>query len=135
MINDLHDNHFHLMISVWPYFDPGSQVYREMDKRGYYIDRTKTAAFHPARMALYDAFSPAARKYYWGLMENALFNLGADAWWRCGSGEGRGSSGGGRRDREPTRGLRGGRGDFWRTCSSDIGCGSWIEYTPGEGGV
>ena len=32
-------------------------------------------------MALYDAFSPAARKYYWGLMENALFNLGADAWW------------------------------------------------------
>ena len=81
MIDDLHDNHFHLMISVWPYFDPGSQVYREMDKLGYFIDRTKTAAFHPARMALYDAFSPAARKYYWGLMENALFNLGADAWW------------------------------------------------------
>jgi alpha-D-xyloside xylohydrolase len=81
MIDDLHDNHFHLMISVWPYFDPGSEVYREMDKLGYFIDRTKTAAFHPARMALYDAFSPAARKYYWGLMENALFNLGADAWW------------------------------------------------------
>jgi alpha-D-xyloside xylohydrolase len=81
MIDDLHDNHFHLMISVWPYFDPGSEVYREMDKLGYFIDRTKTAAFHPARMALYDAFSPAARKYYWGLMEHALFNLGADAWW------------------------------------------------------
>jgi len=81
MIDDLHDNHFHLMISVWPYFDPGSLVYREMDKLGYFIDRTKTAAFHPARMALYDAFSPAARKYYWGLMEKALFNLGADAWW------------------------------------------------------
>ena len=81
MIDDLHDNHFHLMISVWPYFDPGSNVYTEMNKLHYFIDRTKVAAFHPAGMALYDAFNPAARKYYWGLMENALFNIGADAWW------------------------------------------------------
>ena len=81
MIDDLHQNHFHLMISVWPYFDPGSQVYREMDRLGYFIDRTKTAAFHPKGMALYDAFNPAARKYYWGLMDNALFKIGADAWW------------------------------------------------------
>jgi hypothetical protein len=24
MIDDLHRNNFHLMISVWPYFDPGT---------------------------------------------------------------------------------------------------------------
>ncbi|MGA9055778.1 MAG: glycoside hydrolase family 31 protein [Terriglobia bacterium] len=81
MIDDLHRNHFHLMISVWPYFDPGSKVYEEMDKRGYFIDRTKAAAFHPAGMALYDAFNPAARKFYWQLMDNVLFKIGADAWW------------------------------------------------------
>jgi alpha-D-xyloside xylohydrolase len=81
MIDDLHRNHFHLMISVWPYFDPGSKVYEEMDKRGYFIDRTKVAAFHPAGMALYDAFNPAARKFYWQLMDNVLFKIGADAWW------------------------------------------------------
>ncbi|MGA2475521.1 MAG: TIM-barrel domain-containing protein, partial [Terriglobia bacterium] len=81
MIDDLHRNHFHLMISVWPYFDPGSKVYEEMDKRGYFIDRTKAAAFHPAGMALYDAFNPAARKFYWQLMNNVLFKIGADAWW------------------------------------------------------
>lgn len=81
MIDDLHRNHFHLMISVWPYFDPGSKVYAEMDKRGYFIDRTKAAAFHPAGMALYDAFNPAARKFYWQLMDNVLFKIGADAWW------------------------------------------------------
>ncbi|MGD0130010.1 MAG: glycoside hydrolase family 31 protein [Terriglobia bacterium] len=81
MMDDLHQNHFHLMISVWPYFDPGSQVYREMDRLVYFIDRTKAAAFHPKGMALYDAFNPAARKYYWGLIQNALFNIGADAWW------------------------------------------------------
>ncbi|HXX23875.1 MAG TPA: TIM-barrel domain-containing protein [Terriglobia bacterium] len=81
MIDDLHGNHFHLMISVWPYFDPGSKVYQELDKLGYFIDRTKAAAFHPAGMALYDAFNPAARKFYWGLMDNVLFKIGADAWW------------------------------------------------------
>jgi alpha-D-xyloside xylohydrolase len=81
MIDDLHRNHFHLMISVWPYFDPGSKVYQEMDKLGYFIDRTKVAAFHPAGMALYDAFNPAARNFYWGLMDKVLFKIGADAWW------------------------------------------------------
>jgi alpha-D-xyloside xylohydrolase len=81
MIDDLHRNHFHLMISVWPYFRPGSPVYDDMDKRGFFIDRTKVAGFHPAGQALYDAFNPAARAYYWDLMDKALFRIGVDAWW------------------------------------------------------
>ncbi|HEY2455737.1 MAG TPA: TIM-barrel domain-containing protein, partial [Candidatus Acidoferrum sp.] len=81
MIEDLHKNHVHLMISVWPYFRPGSPVYDDMDKRGFFIDRTKVGGFHPAGMALYDAFNPDARKFYWNLMDKALFKIGADAWW------------------------------------------------------
>jgi alpha-D-xyloside xylohydrolase len=81
MIDALHKNNVHLMISVWPYFRPGSPVYDDMDKRGFFIDRTKVQSFHPARMALYDAFNPDARKYYWNLMNEALFKIGADAWW------------------------------------------------------
>jgi alpha-D-xyloside xylohydrolase len=81
MIDDLHKNHVHLMISVWPYFRPGSPVYDDMDKKGFFIDRTKAVGFHPAGMALYDAFNPEARKYYWNLMDKALFKIGADAWW------------------------------------------------------
>jgi len=81
MIEGLHKNNVHLMISVWPYFRPGSPVYDDMDKQGFFIDRTKVAGFHPARMALYDAFNPKARDYYWGLMNRALFQIGADAWW------------------------------------------------------
>lgn len=81
MIDDLHRNHFHLMISVWPFFRPGSSVYDDMDKRGYFIDRTKVSGFHPAGQALYDAFNPAARAYYWDLMKKALFDIGVDAWW------------------------------------------------------
>jgi len=81
MIDDLHRDHFHLMISVWPYFDPGTPTYAEMDKRGYFIDRTKAPAYHPAGMAVYDATNPEARAYYWQLMNKALFQIGADAWW------------------------------------------------------
>ncbi len=81
MIDDLHRNNLHLMISVWPYFDPGTPTYADMDKRGFFIDRTKTRAYHPAGMAVYDATNPAARDYYWNLMDKALFKIGADAWW------------------------------------------------------
>jgi len=81
MVEDLHKNHFHLMISIWPYFRPGTETYDDMDKRGFFIDKTKVAAFHPSGMALYDAFNPEARKFYWHLMDQALFKIGVDAWW------------------------------------------------------
>ena len=83
MVDELHKEHFHLMISVWPFFEPGSAVYDEMDKRGWFIDKFKLAKppFHTDGMAVYDATDPEARKYYWALMEKGLFNLGIDAWW------------------------------------------------------
>src|SRR5271169_767953 len=81
MLKDLHDNNFHVMFSFWPYFRPGSAEYEEMDKKGYFIARTKVGGFHPAGQALYDAFNPDARKYYWQLFNKGLFQIGADAWW------------------------------------------------------
>jgi alpha-D-xyloside xylohydrolase len=82
MIADLHDNHFHVMFSFWPYFRPGSSVYDEMGKRGFFVDKTKVSGFHPAGQALYDAFNPEARRYYWQLIDKGLFQIGADAWWQ-----------------------------------------------------
>jgi alpha-D-xyloside xylohydrolase len=81
MIDDLHKNNFRVMFSFWPYFRPGSPIYDDMDKRGYFVDRTKVSGFHPAGQALYDAFNPAAREYYWKLIDKGLFQIGADAWW------------------------------------------------------
>ncbi len=80
MIGDLHKINVHIMFSFWPYFRPGSRVYEDMDRKGFFIDRTKVSGFHPAGQALYDAFNPAARLYYWNLMDT-LFKIGADAWW------------------------------------------------------
>jgi alpha-D-xyloside xylohydrolase len=81
MIDMLHREHYHFMISIWPFFDPGSEVYAEMERRGYFIDKTKVAGFHPLGMAVYDATNPAARHFYWSLVDKALFRIGADAWW------------------------------------------------------
>src|SRR5207247_5691150 len=81
MLENIHKNNFHLMISFWPYFRPGTKTYEEMDKRGFFIDKTKVVSFHPAQMGVYDAFNPEARKYYWNLMDQALFKIGVDAWW------------------------------------------------------
>lgn len=82
MIAQLHNEHVHIMFSFWPYFNPGSPVYDDMEKKGYFIDKmvVGTGDVHPQGQALYDAFNPAARKYYWGLLDK-VFNLGADAWW------------------------------------------------------
>jgi alpha-D-xyloside xylohydrolase len=83
MVDQLHKNNFHLMISVWPFFEPGSKEYDEMDRRGYFIDRTKVPhlPYHAQGMAAYDATNPGARKDYWELMDKALFKIGLDAWW------------------------------------------------------
>jgi alpha-D-xyloside xylohydrolase len=83
MIEQLHRENFHLMISVWPFFEPGSTAYETMDKNGWFIDKTVVAKppYHKAEMAVYDASNPAARKYYWQLMDDALFKIGVDAWW------------------------------------------------------
>jgi alpha-D-xyloside xylohydrolase len=83
MVDDLHKNNFHLMISVWPFFEPGSKEYDYMDKQGWFIDKFKydKLPYHRAGMAVYDASNPAARTYYWGLMDKALFDIGIDAWW------------------------------------------------------
>lgn len=81
MVEQLHKDNVHLMISVWPYFRRGSPVYDDMEKRGFFVASTVSPSFHPTGMALYDAFNPEARKYYWKLMNDALFKIGVDAWW------------------------------------------------------
>ena len=81
LINDLHDKHFHLMVSIWPYFRPGSKEYETMDKNGWFIAKTQVGGFHPVGQALYDPTNPAARKYYWDNANAVLFQKGVDAWW------------------------------------------------------
>jgi alpha-D-xyloside xylohydrolase len=81
MIDKLHAEHFHLMVSIWPYFRPGAPVYDEFDKKGWFIARTVSPSYHPVGQALYDATNPDAVKQYWANANTALFQKGVDAWW------------------------------------------------------
>jgi alpha-D-xyloside xylohydrolase len=83
MIDELHRENFHLMISIWPFFEPGSANYDFMDKQGWFIDKFKFAKppYHADAMAVYDATNLEARKFYWEQVDKGLFSIGADAWW------------------------------------------------------
>jgi alpha-D-xyloside xylohydrolase len=83
MVDQLHRLNFHLMLSIWPFFEPGSTNYDYMDKQGWFIDKFKFGKppYHASEMAVYDATNPEARKYYWDQINKSLFSLGIDAWW------------------------------------------------------
>ena len=76
MIEQIHDMHYHIMISIWPGLGPNTMVYKKMDEHGY--------LFWPigwANFKYYDAYVPEANDIYWKYMRNGLFSKGIDAWW------------------------------------------------------
>jgi alpha-D-xyloside xylohydrolase len=83
MVDQLHAENFHLMLSIWPFFEPGSANYDHMKKQGWFVDQFKYAKppYHTDAMAVYDATNPEARKFYWDEINKSLFSIGIDAWW------------------------------------------------------
>jgi alpha-D-xyloside xylohydrolase len=82
MIQTLHDEHVHIMVSVWPLFQPGSANFDEMLKQGLFV----TGGVNPLPSylpgaRLYDAFNPKARGVYWAQIKKSLFDAGVDAFW------------------------------------------------------
>ncbi|HTP85346.1 MAG TPA: TIM-barrel domain-containing protein [Bryobacteraceae bacterium] len=76
MIDELHKEHFHLMISIWGGLGPASPIYKDMEKRGYLYSPVGWAGFR-----YYDAYNPAANDLYWQYANKGLFSKGVDAWW------------------------------------------------------
>jgi alpha-D-xyloside xylohydrolase len=76
MIDRLHEQNFHLMISVWPGLGPNTPVYKEMQQRGFLYKPVGWGGFK-----YYDAYNPAANDLYWKYMNKGLFSKGIDAWW------------------------------------------------------
>jgi alpha-D-xyloside xylohydrolase len=76
MIDLIHKQNFHIMISVWPGLGPNTPVYKEMQQRGFLYSPVGWAGFK-----YYDAYNPAANDIYWKHMNKGLFADGIDAWW------------------------------------------------------
>jgi len=76
MIDSVHDMNYHIMFSIWPGLGPNTEIYKEMQKKGYLFDVVGWASFK-----YYDAFIPEANDVYWKYLKKGLFSKGADAWW------------------------------------------------------
>ena len=72
MTDELHRNDMKLMLSVWSKIDKNSDVGREMNAAGYYIDGTDWIDF----------FNPDAASAYWKNFSERLLPTGIDAWWQ-----------------------------------------------------
>lgn len=78
MVDYVHANNAHLMITIWANFGPWTDQYKELQKIGalYPFDTwPRNEGVMP-----YDAFNPKARDIYWKYLTN-LYNMGFDAWW------------------------------------------------------
>lgn len=71
MIDTLHNENLHFIISVWSKFDRDTPIYNEMKAASLLVPGTEW----------FDAFNPAARELYWSHMRDGLFRLGVDGWW------------------------------------------------------
>lgn len=78
MVNYVHDNHAHLMISIWANFGPWTQQYKELKKIGALLPFDTWPRNHGVMP--YDVFNPKARDIYWKYLTE-LYNMGLDAWW------------------------------------------------------
>ena len=76
MIDILHQEGFHLMISIWAGLGPATPIYQDMEQRGYLYPPTGWAGFK-----YYDAYNPAANDLYWQYVSRGLFSKGMDGWW------------------------------------------------------
>lgn len=79
MIDYVHANNAHIMISVWASFGPWTDMYKKMEDMGALL-RFDTWPPNSGAQA-YDPFNPQARKIYWDRMNENIFSLGMDAWW------------------------------------------------------
>ena len=72
MTDELHAMGQHLMLSVWSRIGRDSELGKEVEAQGYYIEGTEWVDF----------FQPDAAAFYWKNFSEKLLPTGIDAWWQ-----------------------------------------------------
>ena len=80
MMNTVHDNHAHLMISIWSNFGSQTDLARELRECGRLLP-PETYPLNIAGAYAYDSYSPTARDLYWRHLYDGLVTKGIDAYW------------------------------------------------------
>jgi len=91
MVDDIHNLHAHIIISIWNSFGPQTKQYKELEKIGALMDfqtwpqsgseKWPPRMDYPSGVKVYDPYNPQARDIYWKYLNNGLFSLGMDGWW------------------------------------------------------
>jgi len=82
MVDELHKDHVHAMISIWPVFGKGTPNFDALKEKGFLTDITWDNVVTHTFDTYYDAHNPAARKLYWQQARDSLVKrYGWDAWW------------------------------------------------------
>ena len=71
MVKAVHDQHAHLMVSVWSRIGADTEIGKEFQSKQLFIPGTEWVDF----------FNPAARALYWKDFSTRMVPLGIDAWW------------------------------------------------------
>ena len=90
MIDRVHRQNAHMIISIWASFGPQTKQYRELDAKGLLFDfetwPRSGLSFWPPRMEypsgvrVYDAYSSEARDIYWKYLSK-MNDMKIDGWW------------------------------------------------------
>ncbi len=82
MVDQLHKENFHGMISIWPCFGTGTANFDALKAAGNLTSITWDNFTTHTRDTYYDAHSPKAREMYWVQARDSLIKrYGWDAWW------------------------------------------------------
>ena len=90
MIDETHDSHAHVLISIWASFGPMTEPFRELQAKGHLLNFATWPQSgltdwpprmdYPSGVLPYDAFSAEARDIYWNNLLR-LEKMGIDGWW------------------------------------------------------
>ena len=81
MVKTLHEMNLHVLISVWPRFDVGTQNLAELEQAGGIYEPVFPNVYPKGQGKWYDAFNPEARRIYWKQISQRLLPLDFDGWW------------------------------------------------------
>lgn len=81
LIDELHNKyHVRIMTSIWPALGPSTDIYKEMEEKGFLFDKD-----HWCGGKIYDPYSEEAREIYFRYIQEGLLSKGVDALWMDGT--------------------------------------------------
>lgn len=85
MIDSIHRQDGHMIISTWANFGPETKPYAYLKENNMLIkqgDKLMTTTYPgDAGVAIYDPYNAAARDYYWDTYYNNIISKGVDGYW------------------------------------------------------